>query len=360
MTFDTEAFFKRAVVSGASDIHLHVGEYPTIRKNGKIIKVDLPKLTEEDLAEIVKNIIPKNIKTMSISAYDLDFSYAIPGVSRFRVNLSHLVGKPALVIRCVPYEIKSPEELNLPPSIEQFTKLNNGLVLVTGPTGCGKSTTLASLIDFMNKKQPKHIITIEDPIEFVFNSKKAIISQRQVGIDTPSLSEGIKYALRQDPDIILIGEIRDEDTLSNALKAAETGHLVFATLHTNDAIQTINRMINLVPDAQRTFVRNQIANVLRGTISQKLVLSKDKVTRYPACEILVKTAAIKDFIEKEEFDEIYHLINKGSFENMITMNKSLYNLTKEDKISDEEALANSDNKVELQQMIKGLYHGTGI
>ena len=284
--------------------------------------------------------------------------YEIHGVSRFRVNLSRQLGKSALVIRTIPYEIKRVSDLMLPESIEQFATLNNGLVLITGPTGSGKSTTIASLIDYININYPKHIITIEDPVEFIFTNKKSIVSQRQVLIDTPSFPAGIKYALRQDPDVIFIGEIRDKDTVTAALKAAETGHLVFATIHTNDAIQTVNRIVNMFEPSDRDFVRGQLASILRGTVSQKLIPVSNATGRRPACEVLVVTPTVKDFIEKDKLEEIYDLVKKGSFNNMITMNTSLYRLFEQDLITEEVAMSYSDNKNELQQMFRGVFHGT--
>lgn len=356
--FDINKFLQKAISTGASDIHLRPDEHPVIRKDGKIIKIDMPKLSEEDIANTVAVLTPKIARTRAMSTFDLDFAYEIKNVSRFRVNLSQQLGKSALVIRNIPYEIKTIEELNLPVSIEQFACLNNGLVLVTGPTGSGKSTTLASLIDYVNAKFQKHIITIEDPIEFIFNSKKSIISQRQVEIDTSSFPDGVKYALRQDPDVILIGEIRDKETVVSALKASETGHLVFATLHTNDAVQTINRIINMFEPQNRQYIREQLAATLRGIISQKLVANKTGQGRRPACEILVSTPTIKDFITKDELEQIYTLVRKGSFNEMLTMNMSLYNLVNDDIITKEEALEKSDNKIELQQMFRGAFHGT--
>lgn len=356
--FDINGFLKKAVSIGASDVHLRVEERPMVRKDGKIIKIDMPQLTEEDLMDVINSIVPKTVKTRANSAFDLDFSYEIKGVSRFRVNLSRQLGRSALVIRNIPYTIKKFEELNLPISIEQFARLNNGIILITGPTGSGKSTTLASLIDYINNNYPKHIITIEDPIEFIFTNKKSVVSQRQVEIDTPSFPDGVKYAMRQDPDVILIGEIRDRETIVSALKASETGHLVFATLHTNDAIQTVNRIVNMFEPQDRQYIRSQLASTLRGTISQKLVNSKNGEGRIPATEILVATPTVKDFIVKDELEQIYDLVKKGSFNDMLTMNMSLHKLVQKDLITKEEALEKSDNKNELQQMFRGVYQGT--
>lgn len=356
--FDINKFLAKAIAIGASDVHLRVDEHPIVRKDGKIIKIDLPKLNEDDINNIINVIVPKHIRTQVLSKFDLDFAYDIKELSRFRVNLSHQLGQTALVIRNIPYQIKGIQELNLPVSIEQFAYLNNGIVLVTGPTGSGKSTTLASLIDYINTHYPKHIITIEDPIEFIFTGKKSIVSQRQVEVDTPSFPEGVKYALRQDPDVILIGEIRDKETVVSALKASETGHLVFATLHTNDTVQTINRIVNMFEPQDRQYIREQIANTLRGIISQKLVNQASGSGRRPACEILVSTPSIKDFIIKDELEQVYSLVKKGSFNEMITMNMSLHKLVKDGFVTEEEALNNSDNRNELQQMIKGVFHGT--
>lgn len=356
--FEIISFLRKAVSIGASDVHLQVNEHPVIRVDGQITKVNMPFLTEEDLEMISDVLLPQYFRNKINSIFDLDFAYEIPGCSRFRINFRRQLGKAALVIRMIPYNIKKISELMLPESIEQFASLNNGLVLVTGPTGSGKSTTIASLIDYINTHYPKHIITIEDPIEFIFTNKKSIVSQRQVLIDTPNFPNGIKYALRQDPDVIFVGEIRDIETVTAALKAAETGHLVFATIHTNDAIQTVNRIINMYDPVDRDFVRMQLAEILRGTISQKLLPLKDGNGRRPACEVLVVTPTVKDFIEKDKLGDIYELVKKGSFNNMLTMNASLYRLYEQDLISEETAMAYSDNKNELQQMFRGVYHGT--
>lgn len=356
--FDIESFLRKAVAIGASDVHLQANEHPVVRVDGKITKVNMPILTEEDLVNIYETLLPNHFTEKFQDAFDLDFAYEIKGCSRFRVNLSRQLGRCALVIRTIPYNIKKITSLSLPESIEQFASLNNGLVLITGPTGSGKSTTIASLIDYINTNYPKHIITIEDPVEFIFTNKKSIVSQRQVQIDTASFPDGIKYALRQDPDVIFIGEIRDRETVTAALKAAETGHLVFATIHTNDAIQTVNRIVNMFEPSDRDFVRQQLAAVLRGTVSQKLVPLSTSSGRRPAVEMLVVTPTVKDFIEKDKLEEIYDLVKKGSFNNMITMNASLYSLYEQGFITEETAMIYSDNKNELQQMFRGVFYGT--
>ncbi len=358
--FYIEDFLRQAVSVGASDAHICEGERPAIRVSGQIMRINLPPLTSEDMEFTIRTVAPQHLKDRITRFFDIDFSYEIPGCSRFRVNMSRQLGKTAMVIRAIPYYIKTFKELYLPETLEEFASFNNGLVLVTGPTGSGKSTTIASLIDYINASVAKHIVTIEDPVEFIFSNKKSIVSQRQLLIDTPSFSDGVKYALRQDPDVIFIGEIRDRETIESALKAAETGHLVVSTIHTNDSVQTVARIINLFEPNERPFIRSQIANTLRGTISQKLVPAIDGGTRLPATEILVVTPTVKDFIQKDELEQIYELVKNGSFNNMTTMNMSLYKLYNEEKISKETALTYSDNKPELEQLMRGIYHGTGM
>ena len=229
------------------------------------------------------------------------------------------------------------------------------MVIVTGPTGSGKSTTLASIIETINENEPKNIITIEDPIEYIFDCKKSMVSQRQIGPDVVSFANGIKYALRQDPDVLLIGEIRDVETMDSALKAAETGHLVLATLHTNDAIQTVNRIVNLFDESNRLLARKRVAETLRAVVSQKLVYSEAKEKRYPACEIMLVTPTIKDYILKEDIDEIYRLISNNASEGMTTLNQSLSMLVKNGFISEEEAISHSSELNELSKMLRGVY-----
>ena len=356
--FDINSFLRKAVEEGVSDVHLRIDEVPVVRKDGKIVKTNFPPIKEKDIAHVLNVVLPKYLRTKVQSAFDLDFSYEIKGLSRFRINLARQMGNTSLVFRIIPYEIPTFAELNLPPAINVFSKFNSGIVLVTGPTGSGKSTTIASLIDLINKTERKHIITIEDPIEFIYSNKSCIITQRQVEIDTTSFPEGVKYALRQDPDVILIGEIRDLDTLTSALKAAETGHLVIASLHTNDAIQTVNRIVGMYAPSDRESVRKQLSETLKACVAQKLLPMKNGKGRIPACEIMVVTPTIKDFIIKDELEQIYDLVKKGSYNDMITMNMSLLQLIKEDLVNKEVAIDASDNKVEIEQMLRGAYHGT--
>lgn len=358
--FNINRFLEQAVKSDASDVHLKVGEHPMVRKDGAIVKINLPPLTSEDMNCVVNMVVPAFVQDRVATATDMDFSYEIKGLSRFRVNLSRAMTEFSLVFRVIPYTIKDFKKLYLPESMQNFADYNNGIIIITGPTGSGKSTSMAAFLDYINATYQKHIITIEDPVEFQFTDKKSTFTQRQIGIDTDSFAAGIKYALRQDPDVIFVGEIRDRETLDSALKAAETGHLVFSTMHTNGAIQTIYRIVNMYEPEDRETVRQQLAQTLRGTISQKLVKRAESNGRYPACEILVVTPAIKDFILKNKIDEIYDLVRKGSFSDMITMNESLFKLVEASAITKETALEASDDKNELEQMFRGVYSGTKL
>jgi len=356
--FDIIHFLKSAIATGASDEHLQVGQPPYIRKNGFIKRINMPVLSIEDINDAVLQLSPQNLKDSILNRYDKDFMYEIPGFSRFRVNFNKQLGEPALVIRNIPYKVPVLESLNLPDIITKLTNCNSGIILLTGPTGCGKSTTLASLIQAIAQNSSKHIITVEDPIEYIFTSSKSLVSQRQVGVDTTTYLDGIKYALRQDPDVILIGEIRDKATMDAALKAAETGHLVFSTLHTNDAVQTINRIINLFDEDSRNLARKQLAETLRATISQKLIYSEKEEKRFPACEVMVTTPAIRDYILKDNIDAIYELLKDNSYDNMVSLNVSLAILVNAGLITEEEALKNSNDVNELERIFKGAFKGT--
>lgn len=356
--FNIIQFLRSAVATGASDEHLKVGYSPYIRKNGFIKRTNLPVLTKEDLDKAVVEVAPFSIKNEILTLCDLDFMFEIKGCSRFRINYNRQLGNSAMVIRNITYNIPPLHELSLPDILQSFTEYQNGIILVTGPTGSGKSTTIAALINQINLNTSKHIITIEDPIEYIYGSKKSIVSQRQVGVDTNSFSDGIKYALRQDPDVIFIGEIRDKETMEAALKASETGHLVLSTLHTNDAVQTINRIVNMFDETNRFIIRKQLAETLRATIAQKLIYSEADKKRYPACEIMVVTSTIKDYITKDSTEEIYELLRDNTIDNMISMNTSLAILTDKGYISEEEALNSSNDEAELEKMFRGVYQGT--
>ena len=359
--FDIISFIKSAVVSKASDEHLMVGQPPFIRKNGFMKRVaNMPVLTKADIDKALYVISPDTLRDTITNHKDMDFIFEVEGVSRFRVNYSRERGEPACVIRNIPYKIPTLEELKLPEILHSFAKYNNGIVIVTGPTGSGKSTTLSSIINEININYAKHIVTIEDPIEYIYSSHKSRVSQRQLGIDTDSYSDGIKYSLRQDPDVIFIGEIRDKDTMEAALKAAETGHLVFTTLHTNDAVQTINRIINMFDETNRNIIRKQLSETIRATVAQKLVYSAQNKKRYPALEVMIVTPTIKDYMQKDNLEEIYNLISSNLSDGMTSLNNSLVNLVNAGCLSSEEALEASNDKNEMSKLLRGAYTGTKL
>lgn len=359
MHFDINKFLKQIAEKGVSDVHLRIGKAPTLRIGGSIIKIRSNPLTEFDFENILKTILHKDNMDKVIHLSNFDFTYELKDVSRYRVNFCKDLGMPKLTMRLVPLEIPSIEDLGLPSSIKELSTLNNGIVLITGPTGSGKSTTIASILSRINQNSAKHIVTIEDPIEFLYTDQRCLVTQRNIGIDVDDFSSGIKYALRQDPDVILVGEIRDRETIETALAAAETGHLVFSTIHTNSAVQTVNRIINMFDEQQRTFATERLANCLRATVAQKLI-PKIKTGRAPAIEIMTVTPTIKDYILKRNFEQIYELMKRGEYSDMRTMNLSLYELFKSGLISKEEAMLNSDAKNELTQMMSGVFHGTGV
>lgn len=356
--FDIETFLHVSVAQGISDIHLRVNSPPMVRKDGLIVKTKLPTITRDKMKKIAHMIIPRPMQHLMDTKYDLDFSIDMKGLARFRANMFHDLGNIGFVLRVIPFNIPSIEALQLPPVLKEFTTVNKGLVLVTGPTGSGKSTTLASILDYINATQQRHIITLEDPIEFMHSNKKCVFTQRQLGMDTDTFPNGLKYALRQDPDVILIGEMRDRETISSALKAAETGHLVFSTLHTIDAVQTINRIINAFEPYEREPVRLQIAATLMGTVAQKLIKKSEGKGRVPATEVLVITPAARDYIARDEIDNIYQLLSTGDYDGMMSMNMSLYKLVKNNLISPDSAIEASNAPTEMQQMLRGAFHGS--
>lgn len=358
MKFEIESFLRLAVKQGVSDIHLRVNSVPVVRKDGHIMKTKYAVITEETMESILNLVVPSKLQHKIKTSYDFDFSIEMPEIARFRVNYLKDYGRSALALRVVPIEIPSIEELYLPPTLRDFLNYKNGLVLVTGPTGSGKSTTLATILDYLNNTSNSHVLTLEDPIEFVHKNKKCVFTQRQLGSDTDSFPNALKYALRQDPDIILIGEMRDRETISSALKAAETGHLVFSTLHTTDAVQTINRIINSFEPHERESIREQLASILRGTIAQRLLKKKDGKGRVPATEVLVITPTARDYIRRNEIENLYTLIDEGNFSGMMSMNASIYKLVKANLITPEVAVENSNNPNEMKQMLQGVFHGT--
>ncbi|HEY9840193.1 MAG TPA: type IV pilus twitching motility protein PilT [Candidatus Obscuribacterales bacterium] len=354
-----DEFLRVAVKKRASDIHIRVGCPPMLRIDGRIVPTEMRPMTPADTKRTLYSMLSNAQREAFEKNQEMDVSFMISGLARFRVNIFLEQGHVGAVLRVIPINVPNIENLGLPDQLRKFTHERTGLIMVTGPTGSGKTTTLAGMIDYINAQQDVHIITIEDPIEFVYRNKKSVITQRELVNDTSSFPNAIKYALRQDPDIILVGEMRDRDTIESALKAAETGHLVLSTLHTNDAVQTINRVINAFPPHEQATVLKQLAAVLRGTVAQRLAVKKDGVGRVPVNEILVVTSTVRDHIFKHELDAIYHLIAKGSQDGMQSMNQALFAYYEQDVIDFEEALRLSDNQQELHQWKRGAFQGAG-
>lgn len=328
----TEAFQAKA-----SDVHLTIGKAPIFRINGNLVENDDEKLVPSDTRQIVKSIIPEDQWVKLQQKRELDFSYGINGVSRFRINAYYQRGELSLAIRIVPTSIPSIEELQLPSIAKEIILHPQGLVLVTGPTGSGKSTTLAAMIDYMNKTMQKHIITLEDPIEYMHTHDQSVIDQREIGFDTNSFAGGLRASLRQDPDVILVGEMRDLETISTAITAAETGHLVLATLHTTDAVSTIERIIDVFPAEQQTQIRIQLSTILKAVISQRLIITKDNQGRRVATEVLINTAAVKNLIRNEKLFQVQNVLQTSRDQGMHTLEMDLKRLLQEDKIAYETA-----------------------
>ena len=348
-----EELLRKTIEKDASDLHLAVDSPPVIRINEKLIPLGNKPLTDVDTKELAYSILSEEQRKTFERESELDLSLGIKGLSRFRVNVFKQKDSIAVAIRAIPYKIKTFEELGLPVEvITSLTALPKGLVLVTGATGSGKSTTLASMVDRINETRPCHIITVEDPIEYVHNHKKGLINQREVGSDTHSFVNALKYVLRQDPDVILIGEMRDLETMAIALTAAETGHLVFATLHTNDATQSINRLIDVFPPHQQNQIRIQLSFVLQAILSQQLIPRADEKGRVLALEVMVITPAIRSMIRESKTHQLYSVIQTGGKFGMRTMNQSLYELVQRRLISQQQALERSLDPEDLRRLFK--------
>jgi twitching motility protein PilT len=349
MPLHVDDLLRYAVAVGASDVHLTAAMPGTIRLHGAMRPIEgCPALTNEDIRDLVFGILPASQRERFEAEHELDTSHTIPGVGRFRVNVALQRGTVTVALRPIPHEMPVFSSLGLPDSIREFTELRRGLVLVTGPTGSGKSTTLASLIDIINRTKPMHIVTVEDPIEFLHDHKQSIITQREIGEDTDSFAEALRRVLRQDPDVILVGELRDLETISMALTAAETGHLVFGTLHTQDAPQTIDRIIDVFPTQQQEQIRVMLASTLEGVVTQQLVPTSDGGGRAPCAEVLVCTSAVRNLIRQSKTHQIYSLMQVGGSFGMQTMDQGLANLVKEGVISESAAYDRSSNEEDLR------------
>jgi twitching motility protein PilT len=335
-----------------SDLHLTSGTHPVVRVHGEMRPLtEFPVLNGSQIRQMVYSVITQKQREKFENELELDTSYTLPGKSRFRMNLFLQRDSVGCVMRVIPYEIAEFDSLGIPPAVKAWANLPRGLVLVTGPTGSGKSTTLASLVDIINRERAVHIMTVEDPIEFLHQHKRAIVNQREVGEDTHSFANALKHVLRQDPDVILVGEMRDLETISTALTAAETGHLVFATLHTQDAPQSIDRIIDVFPAHQQQQVRVQLAASLQGICTQQLLPTPDGHGRVAACEVLVATPAIRNLIREAKTHQIYSMLQAGGKMGMVTMDMSLAKLARSHKISLDVAREYCANDEDLRRLM---------
>ncbi len=346
------------VARRASDLHLRSASAPIYRIDGSLIPVVSKPLTAELAKETLYHMISPRQRQIFEEHNDVDFSFAVPGLGRFRGNAFRQRGSVAVVLRQIPTRIPEFDELHLPKVMPKFCQLSRGLVLVCGVTGSGKSTTLASMIETINASRSEHIVTIEDPIEFLYKDRKSIISQRELGSDTFNFPEALKHVLRQDPDVILLGEMRDLETTATAITAAQTGHLVLSTLHTTDAVQTINRIVDLYPPHQQNQVRYQLADVLKGVICQRLLPSASGSGRVPACEVLVVTALVRKAIIENQMGEIQEAMRQGAYYGMETFHQSLLNLYKDGHVKLDDAMEAATNPEELMMAIRGITQST--
>jgi twitching motility protein PilT len=344
---------KLLIDKGASDLHISTGSPPRIRIDGRLRPTDDPPLTPAETKAICYSVLTDAQKHQFEEQNELDLSFGLKGLSRFRANIFMQRGAVAAAFRTIPFEIKSFDELGLPDIIRTFPKKPRGLILVTGPTGSGKSTTLATIIDTINRERDEHIITVEDPVEYLHTHRRCLVNQREVNSDTKSFKDALRYVLRQDPDIVLIGEMRDLETMEAALTVSETGHLTFATLHTNTAVQSINRIIDVFPAFQQEQVRVQLSFVLEGIISQQLIPKKSGIGRALAIEIMIPTPAIRNLIREEKIHQLYSNMQAGQAKmGMQTMNQSLYELYRKGDLSYETVISKTSVPDELIKMIE--------
>jgi twitching motility protein PilT len=352
MAVTLHQLLKTMVERGGSDLHVTTNSPPQIRIDDKLTPLDMPPMTAPETKQLAYSVLTDSQKHRFEEELELDLSFGIKGLARFRANIFNQRGAVAAVYRQIPYEILGFKELGLPPIIEKICEKPRGLVLVTGPTGSGKSTTLAAMIDKINRERHEHIITIEDPVEFLHQHKNCLVNQRELHADTHSFANSLKSALRQDPDVVLIGEMRDLETIESALRIAETGHLTFGTLHTNSAAQTINRIVDVFPAHQQPQIRAQLSFVLEGILCQSLLPKANGKGRAMAMEILVPNAAIRNLIREDKVHQIYSMMQTGQTKyGMQTFNQSLATLYFKKNISLQTALARSSNPDELQEMI---------
>ena len=347
-----QGFLEIVFQRNATDLHISADSAPMMRLDGELKALPFPPLTANETKNLCYSLLTDSQRHRFEEQSELDFSFGIRGLSRFRGNLFYQKGAVGGAFRLIPYEVKSLAELGLPPVVAELTKLPRGLVLVTGPTGSGKSTTLASMLDKINRERHDHIVTIEDPIEFVHQHRSCVVNQREVFADTQSFAEALRHVLRQDPDVVLVGEMRDLETIASALTVAETGHLVLSTLHTNSAVQTINRIIDIFPANQQPQVRAQLSLVLQAVISQQLIPRSDQHGRVLAVEVMIPNPAIRNLMREEKVHQIYSQMQVGQIKfGMQTMTQSLVDLYQRRMISYEEAMGHATEPTEVRTMI---------
>ena len=362
MALDLHKILKAAVKGGASDVHLKVGVPPMFRINGGLLPLkDMNRLSPEELSKVATTIMSSSQKDRFKENLDIDLAYGVPAVGRFRVNIFLQRGCVGLVFRVIPYKIPNVRSLLLPDVVRKIAEERRGLVLVTGATGAGKSTTLAAMLEHINHTRTCHVVTVEDPIEFLIRDRKSIISQREIGTDSKNFAQALRAALRQDPDVILVGEMRDLETISIAMAAAETGHLVFSTLHTNDAVDTVSRVISAYPPHQHKQARQQLATLLKAVISQRLVPKKDGNGRVPAVEVMISTARVRELIlDEARASELRDAIGEGkNAYGMQTFDQSLRRLLNEGLITYEEALLQATNRDDFALRVSGIEATSG-
>lgn len=344
---------REAVSRHASDLHLTVGVPPTLRVNGELIRLNLPPLGVADTLSLFEAIASEERKNQFQQNGEVDFSFTIIQLSRFRINAFRQRGSVAIAVRIIPEKVPTFEDLRLPEIVGTLAEKNRGLVLVTGPTGSGKSTTMAAMIDQINNKRACNILTLEDPIEYLHKHRKSLINQREIGSDTRTFANGLRSALREDPDVILVGEMRDMDTISIAVRAAETGHLVLATLHTSDAAQTVDRIIDVFPPYQQQQIRTQLSMTLQGIISQQLLVRQDRPGRVVAVEVLVATPAARNLIREGKSHQLLSVIQTGAKAGMQSMDSALRELFRAGIISQDEAVLHAHDPESFQRLLRG-------
>jgi len=349
---------KTAVEGGASDVHVKIGSPVIFRINQQLIAIECPLPTEDWMNKIVEQVIPAHLKKSIDEEREADFSYFIPGIGRFRTNLFQQRGQWCLAMRHVKTHVPSFEELGLLPQIKKIAESPRGIVLLAGATGCGKSTTLAAMIEHINANFKKHIITMEDPIEYVFEDNQCVVEQREVGLDTLSFHHALKHVLRQDPDIIMIGEMRDALSFTAAMSAADTGHLVLSTLHTTNAAQSVNRILDFFKADEREQIRRQLAGTLQAVVCQRMT-NTVAGSMTPALEIMINTATVKKLIEENRLDKLPAAIETGNDDGMINFNQALFQLVKQGRVSEQEALSKASNPQALEMNFKGIFLDEG-